>query len=72
MMSAMNVKSLSAINGMRTDTSANRKKLEKILDKIEAQIAAGIFDYSGYLGENADVPGNKAPLLLCYVPTEGD
>ena len=27
------------------DTSANRKKLQKVLDRIESEIAAGTFDY---------------------------
>jgi integrase len=36
------------------DTPANRKKLEKVLDKIESEIAAGTFVYANYF------PGSKA------------
>lgn len=36
------------------DTPANRKRLEKVLDKIEAEIAAGTFDYAAYF------PNSKA------------
>ena len=36
------------------DTPANRKKLEKVLDKIEAEIAAGTFVYENYF------PNSKA------------
>jgi integrase len=36
------------------DTPANRKKLEKVLDKIESEIAAGTFVYVNYF------PGSKA------------
>lgn len=38
-----------------TDTAANRKRLEKFLEKIEAEIAAGTFDYC------ATFPGRKSP-----------
>ena len=31
-----------------TDTPANRKKLAKIIEKMEAEITLGIFDYSAY------------------------
>jgi len=37
-----------------TDTTANRKKLKKILDKIESEIATGTFVYANYF------PGSKA------------
>ena len=37
-----------------TDTAANRKRLEKFLEKIEAEIAAGTFEYG------ATFPGRKA------------
>jgi hypothetical protein len=30
------------------DTAANRKKVQKVLDRIEADIAAGTFDYRRY------------------------
>jgi integrase len=36
------------------DTPANRKKLEKVLAKIESEIAAGTFDYASYF------PNSKA------------
>jgi integrase len=31
-----------------TDTPANRKRLQKVLDRIEADIAAGTFEYGKY------------------------
>lgn len=36
-----------------TDTAANRKRLQKVLDRIEADIAAGIFEYRRFF------PGSK-------------
>ena len=36
-----------------TDTSANRKKVQKVLDRIEAEIAAGTFEYRRFF------PGSK-------------
>ena len=36
-----------------TDTAANRKRLQKVLDRIEADIAAGTFDYRRFF------PGSK-------------
>ena len=36
------------------DTTANRKKLQKVLERIEAEIAAGTFDYASYF------PNSKA------------
>ncbi|MGQ5490990.1 Arm DNA-binding domain-containing protein, partial [Thauera sp. ZXT1-4] len=36
-----------------TDTAANRKRLQKVLDRIEADIAAGAFDYRRFF------PGSK-------------
>jgi integrase len=30
------------------DTPANRKKLQKVLDKIEAEMTLGTFDYASY------------------------
>lgn len=41
-----------------TDTPANRKKLQKILDRIESEIDAGTFDYAAYF------PNSKALLRL--------
>ena len=40
------------------DTQANRKRLQKILDKIEQEIATGTFDYAAYF------PNSKAPTKL--------
>jgi integrase len=39
-----------------TDNAANRKKVQKVLDRIEAEIAAGTFDYRRYFpaSKNAD------------------
>lgn len=36
-----------------TDTSANRKKVQKVLDRLEAEIAAGTFEYRRFF------PGSK-------------
>lgn len=33
------------------DTPANRKRLQKVLDRIEAEIAAGTFDYQRTFGK---------------------
>ena len=41
-----------------SDTPANRKKLEKVLAKIEAEIAAGTFVYANYF------PNSKALARL--------
>lgn len=35
------------------DTSANRKKVQKVLDRLEAEMAAGTFDYRRFF------PGSK-------------
>lgn len=43
------------------DTPANRKKLQKVLDKIEAEIDAGTFDYASYF------PNSKAIKRLANV-----
>ena len=50
------------------DTVANRKKLEKVLDKIESEIASGTFVYENYF------PNSKALQRLSKVkqPTLGD
>ena len=47
------------------DTPTNRKKLQKILDKIEAEIAAGTFVYANYF------PGSKALKRLANQVTPG-
>jgi integrase len=41
-----------------TDSPANRKRLHKVMDKIEAEIASGIFDYQ------ATFPGSDVPPEL--------
>jgi hypothetical protein len=41
-------KASAAGNKPLTDTAANRKKVQKVLDRIEADIAAGTFDYRRY------------------------
>jgi integrase len=48
------------LNGIRcreqtalTDTPANRKKVQKVLERIEAEIATGTFDYPRFF------PGSK-------------
>jgi integrase len=38
-----------------TDSPANRKRLQKVMDKIEAEIASGTFDYQ------ATFPGSRVP-----------
>ncbi|MEN1600101.1 DUF3596 domain-containing protein, partial [Pseudomonas aeruginosa] len=37
------------------DTPANRKKLEKILERIEAEITLGSFDYATYFPQSSKV-----------------
>lgn len=50
------------------DTPVNRKKLEKVLDKIESEIAAGTFVYANYFpNSNPFQPTlieSNSPLLL--------
>ena len=41
-----------------TDSPANRKRLQKVMDKIEAEIASGTFDYQ------ATFPGSRVPPEL--------
>ena len=41
---------------MLQDTPANRKRLEKALAKIEADIAAGTFDYSATFPGSRNIP----------------
>lgn len=48
-----------------TDNQLNRKKLQKILDKIEAEIAAGTFVYANYF------PGSKALKRLAKLDHVG-
>ena len=60
---------------MLQDTPANRKRLEKALDKIEADIAAGTFDYSATFPGSRNIPArDPAPapvpdLSTLAVPT---
>ena len=46
-----------------TDTAVNRKKVQKVLDRIEAEIAAGTFDYRNYFptSKNAEKFDETAP-----------
>lgn len=39
------------------DTPSNRKRLEKVLSKIEAEIAAGTFDYASTFPTSRNAPG---------------
>jgi integrase len=48
-----------------SDTPTNRKKLEKVLDKIESEIATGIFVYENYF------PNSKALKRLAKVMKDG-
>lgn len=48
------------------DTQVNRKKLEKVLDKIESEIAAGTFIYANYF------PNSKALKRLARKSGEAD
>ncbi len=45
-----------------TDMAANRKKVQKVLDRIEADITAGIFDYRKYF------PASKNAARFDAVP----
>ena len=49
---------------MLSDNAANRKKLEKVLSKIEAEIAAGTFVYGNYF------PNSKALKRLERAATQ--
>ena len=49
-----------------SDTPANRRKLEKVLDKIEAEIAAGTFVYANYF------PNSKALARLERLAVQTD
>ena len=42
-----------------TDTPANRKKLEKIIEKMEAEITLGIFDYGAYFPKSDKIEQMK-------------
>ncbi len=60
------------------DTPANRKRLEKLLQKIEADIAAGIFDYRRYFPTSRTAakfdqsPMQDAVRSLSMTLAEGD
>ena len=45
---------------MLTDTAANRKRLQKALDRIETEIAFGTFDYAKTFGKSLPQPEAKA------------
>jgi len=45
---------------MLQDTPANRKRLEKALDKIEAEITAGTFDYASTFPGSRNIPAREA------------
>jgi len=50
------------------DSEANRKRLKKVLDRIEADIATGTFDYRRFFPESNlasqfDVPGRATPAI---------
>ena len=51
-----------------TDTPANRKKLEKVLDKIEAEIAAGTFVYVNYFPNSKAVKRLDRASALAQTP----
>lgn len=63
------------------DTPANRKKLGKLLDKVEAEIVLGTFDYARYfpgsslavrfqgLPGSASRPGSSAPVFKDFAET---
>lgn len=42
------------------DTAANRKKLQKVLDRIEAEITLGTFDYNEYF------PSGSQAQVICW------
>jgi len=47
------------------DTASNRKRLEKVLERIEADIKLGSFDYAAYF------PGSKMIAKLAGGPSVG-
>ena len=51
-----------------TDTEVNRKRLQKVLDKVEREIAAGTFDYAACFPNGkvapAAIPVQPAPTLV--------
>lgn len=50
------------------DTPANRRRLQKVLDRIEAEIAAGTFDYERIFGRPAPAASTASKELLPPVP----
>jgi len=44
-----------------TDTAANRKKVQKVLDRLEAEIAAGTFEYRRFFPGSKNVDKFDAP-----------
>ncbi|MBS0353926.1 MAG: site-specific integrase [Proteobacteria bacterium] len=51
------------------DTPANRKKVQKVLDRIEADIAAGIFDYRKYFPASKNAARFDAPPAISVAVT---
>lgn len=45
---------------MLSDTTANRKRLQKVLDRIETEIALGAFDYAKTFGRPLPAPKDQA------------
>lgn len=59
---------------MFTDTPSNRKKLKKIIEKMEAEITLGIFNYADYFpkserGKELMALSNKAAACISSKPT---
>lgn len=55
------------------DTRENRKRLQKLLSRIEADIAAGTFDYGRYFPDGPKAPRSKvaATVASTLTPTTG-
>ena len=49
------------------DTPANRKKLEKILERIEAEITLGSFDYATYFPQSSRVQEFARPVSYTHL-----
>jgi len=60
-----------------SDTSANRKKLEQMLERIEAEITLGVFDYASYFPNSKRLEKVKAVKIskskyIKGIPTCGE
>ncbi len=53
-----------------TDTPANRKRLEKFLDKIETEIAVGTFDYGSTFGGHKSTQPAAPAVALASAPPD--